>query len=164
VRKSLAFALVLPALAVAFAGCSDGRVIPTPAACLTTPATWVTALHSAPGDVALNQSTLISTCLPANQSAAQHEEVGKSAVDTATQLAVFYKSDKGQDTSKSAVQAALMAGYLVGALQKGAEETEGIHAALIDRVQSAATNGLGDAGQQVQGAYQRGHEAGLENG
>jgi hypothetical protein len=160
-------AIVLPTLALAFYGCSDGRKVSTPPACLTAEATWVTALADAPQQVLLDGNTPISSCLPKYQSAAQHEEVGKSAVASATQLAVFYKDGgKGKNASPSASarQAALMAGYLVGALAKGAEETEGVHETLVNRVEAAATNGLEDAGQELQGAYQQGHEAGLKNG
>ena len=57
-----------------------------------------------------------------------------------------------------------MAGYLVGAIEKGAEDTEGIHAALVDRVEAAATNGLEGANQQIQGAYQKGYAAGQAKG
>lgn len=162
-RKSLALALVLPVVALAFVGCSDGRKVSTPPACLTVASTWVTALADAPERVLLDGTTPISLCLPKDQSAAQHEEVGKTAVATATQLSAFYKGS-GKAASSSARQAALMAGYLVGALDKAAESTEGIHATLVDRVESAATNGLDGAGQEMQGEYQRGHEAGLKNG
>ena len=167
-RRTLAFALILPARVITFAGCSDGRKVATPPACLSAEATWVTALSDAPDQVLLEQVTPISECLPENQSASQHEEVGKTAVETATQLAAFYKADdsgkKVQPGTASSAQAALMAGYLVGALSKGAEDTEGIHATLINRVKAAATNGLDKASQEVQGAYQKGHQAGLESG
>ena len=164
-RRSLAFALVLPAVALAFTGCTDGRKISTPPACLTAASSWVTALADAPDEVLLDGNTQISTCLPKDQSVAQHEEVGKTAVTAATQLSAFYKSGKvGGKVSSSARQAALMAGYLVGAVSKGAASTEGIHQTLVDRVEAAATNGLDGAGQELQGEYQRGHEAGLKNG
>jgi hypothetical protein len=159
--------VVLPALVLAFYGCSDGRKVATPPACLTAESTWVTALADAPQQVLLDGNTTISSCLPKYQSAAQHEEVGKSAVASATQLAVFYKgggkSEEG-NPSASARQAALMAGYLVGALTRGAEETEGVHEALVNRVEAAATNGLEEAGHGLQDAYRQGHEAGLKNG
>jgi hypothetical protein len=162
--------LILPALGLLFSGCSDGRKVATPPACLSASSTWVTALSSAPDQVLLQEVTPISDCLTKGQSAAKQQEVGKTVVETATQLGAFYKvanktgAGKNQAGSDSAEQAALMAGYLVGAIQKGAEETEGIHATLTDRVETAATNGLDGASQQIQGAYQKGHEAGLEKG
>lgn len=166
-RKPLALALVITLTALAVTGCSDGRKIETPPACLGASSTWVTALSAAPDQVLLAKSTPISECIPQDQGAAQLEEVGKIAVETATQFSAFYKGGEGgsgQTGSESSVQAALMAGYLVGALEKGAESSEGIHAALVTRVKSAATNGLEAAGQQVQGAFQKGHEAGRETG
>ena len=72
--------------------------------------------------------------------------------------------EKVNQGSASSEQAAIMAGYLVGAIEKGADETEGIHATLVDRVEAAATNGLAGADQQIQDAYQQGHEAGLQSG
>ncbi len=175
VRKTLAFALILPALALPFAGCSDGRKIATPPACLSDSSTWVTALAAAPDQVRISEATPISECLVKDQVAAQQQEVGKTAVEAATRLAAFYKgagkTGKQTDTgtkvsggSASSEQAALMAGYLVGALQKGAGETDGIHATLVNRVEAAASNGLDGADQQVQGAYQKGHQAGLDSG
>ena len=170
VRRTLVIGLILPALALPFTGCSDGRKVATPPACLAASSTWVTALSSAPDQVLIQEVTPISNCLTKGQSAAKQQEVGKTAVETATQLGAFYKTADKTETGKkqagsgSAEQAALMAGYLVGAIEKGAEETEGIHATLADRVEAAATNGLGGASQQIQGAYQKGHEAGLKNG
>ncbi len=174
-RRTLAFALILPAIVLPFTGCSDGRKIATPPACLSDAATWVTALSDAPNQVRISGATPISECLVKEQAAAQHEEVGKTAVEVATQLAAFYKGagkdkkqtgsgEKVNQGSASSEQAAIMAGYLVGAIEKGADETEGIHATLVDRVEAAATNGLAGADQQIQGAYQQGHEAGLQSG
>jgi predicted small lipoprotein YifL len=167
VRRSLAIALVLPALALPFAGCGEKGMAPTPPACITSSGVWLTALADAPKDVALDQSTPISDCLPKDQTAAQQEEVGRTAVEVATQLSRFMKTGAGpggQADYESSAEAAVMAGYLVGAVQKAAKETEGIHATLVQRIESAATNSLDGASQKLQGAYQRGHEAGLESG
>ncbi|MBN8866579.1 MAG: hypothetical protein J0H98_03400 [Solirubrobacterales bacterium] len=164
-RRSVALALVVPALLLPLAGCSDGRKIPTPPVCLTAPGDWLTALDAAPDQVAIDDNTLISSCLPKDQVPAQQEEVGRTAVEVATQLAAFYKtSGGGQKPLPSVEKAALMAGYLVGALEKGAAETQGIHSTLVNRVEAAATNGLDRAGRQVQAAYDKGREAGLESG
>lgn len=163
-RKSLAICLLLPAFAIAFAGCSSGKMLPTPAACQTTPEIWLGALADAPDQVLLEQSTPISECLPEDQSAAQQEEVGRTALDVATTLSASIKKTPEGGEFKTADQSALMAGYLVGALEKGANETDGIHDTLIDRIENAATNGLDGASQEVQGAYQAGYQAGLEKG
>ena len=59
------------------------------------------------------------------------------------------------------VSATIRAGYLVGALKKGAEGTDGIHATLVQRVEAAATNNLDEA-QRAE--YERGLEAGSDEG
>lgn len=165
-RKTLALLLLIPVLAVPFVGCTDGRKIPTPAACHTAPEFWLTALAEAPDQVLLDESTPISDCLPPDQAAGPQEEVGKTAVDVATTLAASVKGNSKSTTADSptAGQAALMAGYLVGALEKAAKETKGIHATLLQRVEAAATNGLEQAGPAVRNEYRTGYEAGLKDG
>ena len=166
-RRSLALILILPVLAVAFAGCSDGRKIPTPAACQSTPAKWLAGLTSAPEQVMIEESTLISECFPADQSAAQQEEVGRTTVEVATALSDGIGAKAGSKQAAdvpTGATAAIQAGYLVGAVEKAAESSAGIHATLVERVEAAATNGLDAEDQEIQGAYQRGYEAGLESG
>jgi hypothetical protein len=167
VRKSFAIALILPALALPFTGCSDGRQVATPPACMTAAQDWVTALAAAPDRVLIDQASPISDCLPKYQGAAQIQEVGNTAVEAATQLSAFLKGgsggEAGQDTESSA-EAALMAGYLVGALENGAADTRGIHDTLVQRVKAAATNHLGEASPKVRAQYRKGREAGLESG
>ena len=62
------------------------------------------------------------------------------------------------------IKAAIDAGYLVGAMEKGGENSDGIHATLIDRVRAAATNGLSRASESKQGHYEAGYKAGKEVG
>ncbi len=162
-RKTLATALILPVLAVPFFGCGDKVAVPTPPSCLTAPTVWLTALASAPDQVALEKVTPISDCLPENQSAAQQQEVGHTVVEVASILA---RASAGGVKGEASVggQAALEAGYLVGALEKAARGSGGIHATLVERVKAAATNGLDEAGPALQAAYREGHKAGLESG
>ncbi len=159
-RRTLAFALVVPALLLPLAGCGSEGKVPTPPPCLAAPAAWTGALKSAPDQVLLHRVTPISLCLPKDQSPAQQEEVGRVAVEVATRLSAKSKSG----SASAGASSALMAGYLVGALEKGADETEGIHSTLVDRVEAAATNGLDGRDQEIQAAYQRGYEAGLKSG
>jgi len=168
VRRALLYTLIVPALVIGFAGCGDDdEPAPTPAACLTDPRAWLTALEAAPGEVRLEGTTPISDCLPADQPAGLQAEVGGNAVNAATVLAAGNR--KGQEKvlaergEAHGEEAAVRAGYLVGAIERGAEDTQGINATLVDRVESAATNFLGE-GQELQGAYQRGYEAGRESG
>jgi hypothetical protein len=62
------------------------------------------------------------------------------------------------------MKAAIDAGFLVGAIEKGAEDSEGIHATLVERVRAAATNGLSRASEQVRAHYEAGLEAGRDVG
>ena len=166
-RKTLAFALILPVILVAIAGCSDGRKISTPPACLAAPEFWLTALSSAPERVVIEESTPISECLPEKQTVANQEEVGRTAVIVASSLSSSIKEQSaasGNQNSPSAEEAALMAGYLVGALEKGANESGGIHDVMVTRVEAAATNGLDSAGPAVRQQYQEGRDAGLADG
>lgn len=166
-RKSLAIALALSALALPFVGCSDGRQVATPPACMTAAQDWVTALAAAPDRVLIDQASPISDCLPKYQGAAQIQEVGDTAVEAATQLSAFLKAGSGGQAGKdseSSAEAALMAGYLVGAVEKGAASTNGIHDTLVQRVKAAATNHLDEASPKVRAQYRKGREAGLESG
>ena len=62
-----------------------------------------------------------------------------------------------------AIRAAIQAGYLVGAMEKGSEGSDGIHTTLVDRVKSAATYRMDDSpGAKVH--YEAGVEAGREFG
>lgn len=144
-------------------GCSQKDPPATPVACLEDEQRWLRALAEAPGPVMIEGTTRLSACLPPDQEAARQEEVGLIAVSAAVALARGARGE-ADPAGPAGARAALEAGYLVGALEKGADRTQGIHATLVNRVESAATNGLGDAAPEVRAAYGRGHEAGLESG
>lgn len=157
-RRALLSILILPALALGFAGCGgDDEPVSTPVACLGEPETWLTALAEAPGEVKLAGETPISDCLPADQPAGAQTNVGQTAVEVATTLSARMSKPTAGDAP------AIQAGYLVGAVERASKESEGINATLLDRVEAAATNGLG-RGQELQGSYQQGYEAGRESG
>ena len=164
--RKTALCLILPVLALLLSACSDGRKVETPVACHATPERWLTALAEAPDQVLLENVTPISACLPADQSAAKQEEVGLTALEVANNLSGTIKASGGVAAGKNpnADRAALMAGYLVGAIEKGAGETDGIHDTLVTRIEAAATNGLDQAGQAIQGEFQVGYEAGRRDG
>ena len=163
-RKPFALALILPALALAFTACGSGAKLPTPAVCLTTPGMWMTALAEAPDQVLIEDAAPISDCLPSDQAAAQQEAVGRTAVEVATRLSTFVQENGRNGDLESPAEAALMAGYLVGAVERGAADSEGIHDTLASRVEAAATNGLDGAGPKLERLYRKGYEAGLESG
>jgi hypothetical protein len=156
-RRAAAAWLAVPLLAAAVSGC--GETDPgTPAACLNGPAAYRQALAEAPGPVRLEGGVAISECLPRNQGAGPQEVVGRSLLATAAGLA------ERRADGDHAEAAALKAGYLVGAVRRGAEDSEGIHATLANRVSTSASNGLDGESARVRESYDRGLTAGLEDG
>jgi hypothetical protein len=128
VRFAALFALV--ALALVGFGCgSQGDS--TPVACLEGAGAYERALQKAPGEVRLADGTPISDCLASNQQAGDLAQVGEALVDAATSLNARARENPGAD-------AAVQLGYLIGAAQRGAEDTEGIHSDLVRRLAVAA--------------------------
>ena len=154
-RTHLAIAL---AAAAVILGCGETGT-DTPDVCFEDPATITAALRNAPEPVALDGDTIISDCLVRNQSDGDLVNFGTNITEVATGLGAA-SSGPGLAGTKAAIDA----GYLVGALEKGSEESEGIHSTLVDRVRSAATNGLADASELKRQHYEAGREAGRENG
>jgi hypothetical protein len=141
-----------------FAACGEDDVA-TPTACLEGPAKIETALVTAPDAVLIDGRVPISDCLVGNQPQGEMINFGRGAVAAATRL--------GKDAGKSgpvAINAAIRAGYLVGAMEKAAEQSDGIHTALVDRVTSAATYRLERAGEGTRIHYEAGLEAGRKTG
>lgn len=150
--------ILIPLLALSVAACSGGEEVETPRACVEGPAVIERALESAPQPVRINGRIPISTCLTPDQSNADLVEFGTAAVEVATRL-----SAEAKKSGAEGIAAAIRAGYLVGALERGSEETEGIHAALVDRVRNAATNGIDRSGA-AESHYEIGYESGRELG
>jgi hypothetical protein len=77
----------------------------------------------------------------------------------ATKLNTEARSEPGNEAN-------IQLGYLIGATQRGAEKTEGIHAELIRRLTAAARYSPGDRPlpPAFRRAYRRGFEAGFERG
>jgi hypothetical protein len=115
------------------------------------------ALASAPGEVQLAEGGQISGCLVPNQAVGELTEVGSALVSAATALAERTRS--GQER-----QAATELGFLVGASERGAEDTGGIHAELTRRLAAAAQTGLTGAAAPVRHAYEKGYAAGQNHG
>lgn len=129
-RLAAAALLALVALAVAAFGCGR-QGDSTPVACLEGAAAYEKALRSVPGEVRLGGETPISECLASNQQAGDLAQVGEALVETATDLNAKGRANPDTD-------AALQLGYLIGALQRGAADSEGIHADLLRRLAVAA--------------------------
>jgi len=117
--------------ATALAACGSDSTPDTPDACLQNPEAFLTALEGAPAAVELEDGTTISDCIVPGQQAGDLAQVGQSLVLAATRLNV---EGRAHPTGKAPVEL----GYLVGAVQEGAEKTAGIHADLLRRLASAA--------------------------
>jgi hypothetical protein len=152
---TLALAIMLPAAA----GCGSADEDTTPVACLNGPAAYARALESAPGPVRLAGEVPISDCLVQNQSAGDLEELGAILVGLATDRNAEARADPGGAPT-------VQLGYLIGAVQRGAEETEGIHAEFVRRLEAAAL--FGPAGKPppppFDQTYEKGFAAASEQG
>ena len=121
--------ITLLALAV-LAGCGSTDSS-TPVACLEGEGAYLKALDQAPGEVKLGGETLISECLAENQKGGDLATVGTALVGVATRLNAQARAEPGGDAN-------LQLGYLLGAAERGASQTDGIHAELIRRLTAAA--------------------------
>jgi len=119
--------LVALALAVGCGSADDS----TPVACLEGPEAYERALNAAPDEVLLEGETLISECLARNQSSGDLTRIGEALIETATELNAEARAEPGGDAN-------LQLGYLLGAVERGAEESEGIHSDLVRRLVVAA--------------------------
>jgi hypothetical protein len=146
------------ALGTALFGCgapSDS----TPVACLEGGAAYLAALKDAPGPVELPDETPISSCLVENQKAGDLAAVGGALVTAATRLDAEARAEPGGAAN-------LRLGYLLGAAERGADGTSGIHADLIRRLTAAARYSPDGASLPATflRTYQRGFEAGEAHG
>ncbi|HYC82880.1 MAG TPA: hypothetical protein VEB65_13880 [Solirubrobacterales bacterium] len=150
---------LLAALAV-LAGCGGGgNDETTPVACFEGAGAYERALADAPGEVRIGGQTLISECLTRNQEGGELAQVGEALVEAATRIDAEAREDPGG-------QANLELGYLLGAAQRGSEETAGIHSDLLRRLEVAAqfSPGKQPLPSEFRAAYRRGFDAGHENG
>jgi hypothetical protein len=121
-------ALALVAMLVTSCG---GTSDATPVACLEGENSYLAALEDAPGVVLLSEKTPISDCLTENQKSGDLATVGAAMIEAATELNAEAQANPGGAEN-------LQLGYLLGAAQRGASETNGIHAELIRRLAAAA--------------------------
>lgn len=144
--------------ALAATGCG-GQDDSTPVACLEGTGAYMRALEKAPGAVELGGETAISECLAPNQTAGDLATVGVTLVETATRLNADSRAEPGGD-------AALRLGYLIGAAERGAEETEGIHTDLLRRLLVAArfAPDRTPLSADFMAAYREGFDAGRDHG
>ncbi len=144
----------LCALAVLLAGCGETSD-ETPVACLDGPRAYIAALGDAPGEVRLSGEVPISDCLAENQKGGDLAAIGGTMLDVATQLNAEARQDPGGTAN-------LQLGYLLGAAERGAEQSNGIHADLVRRLAVAARYSPG--GQPLPPAFLRTYREGFDAG
>ena len=146
------------ALAVLAAGCSKSENESAPDACLEGPSAYLDALRAAPAEVRLDGEAPISDCLPPGQEGGELADVGSAMIIAATRLNEEARENRGG-------QAAIELGYLLGAANRAAEDSGGIHRDLILRLGAAAT--FSPSGKPAPGferSLARGREAGGKTG
>jgi hypothetical protein len=158
-RASTAAILVALAAATLAVGCGRSQSDETPAACLDGASAYARALATAPGAVTLAGDTPISDCLAENQDGGDLAGVGEAMVETATRLNAAARAEPGGD-------AGVELGYLLGAAQRGADQTEGIHSDLVRRLTVAARYAPGKQplSPAFLAAYREGFDAGHTGG
>ncbi len=128
-KRLLSALPVAGVLALSACGSSDPESTPT--SCLDGSRAYLTALEAAPEQVMLDGSVPISDCLVPDQPSGALADVGSSVVSAATTL-------NKQAQSRPASEATVELGYLVGSVERGAEDTQGVHADLVRRINTAA--------------------------
>jgi len=150
-------AIALSALAV-LAGCGSTDES-TPVACLEGASSYLRALEDATGTVRLADDTPISSCLAENQAGGALATVGTAMLGAATELNAEARENPGGAAN-------VQLGYLLGAAQRGADGTQGIHAELLRRLAAAARYSPDNQPLPATflDAYQRGFDAGRSRG
>ncbi len=129
-RRAFPIATIVLAFVLLAPGCgAPGDA--TPVACLEGAGAYLHALADAPGEVELSGSTPISGCLAENQTGGDLATVGTAMLTATTRLNAEARAEPGGPAN-------LQLGYLLGAAERGADGTEGIHAELIRRLSAAA--------------------------
>lgn len=113
------------------------------------------ALRAAPRRVELPGGAPISGCLVENQEAGDLAAMGTAMVTAATRL-------NGEARAKPNGSAGLRLGYLIGAAERGASATDGIHANLLRRLIAAARYSPG--GRPLSASFQRAYREGFDAG
>jgi hypothetical protein len=156
-RSALALALIaiVAGTTISCGTTSDS----TPVGCLEGPGPYLAALKNAPGTVELSDGTPLSGCLAENQKAGDLATVGGTLVTVATRLNAEARTRPGGPAN-------LRLGYLLGAAERGADGTSGIHADLIRRLTAAARYSPQDRPLPATflEAYQEGFDGGQAHG
>ncbi len=143
-------ALGLAAAALLALGCGEDRR-PLPTLCTVGERPITRALQRAPGPVVLADGTRLSQCMANARDAGDLQNFGVVVTRIADGLADRARNDPG---------AALRLGYLIGAAERGAAHSEGIHAELVRRLQVTARR----LPPEAQPPLERGRRAGERDG
>jgi hypothetical protein len=152
-RRLLTLAPIVTALTLA-AGCGSTDDS-TPVACREGTGVYLSALRNEPGAVKLRGETSISECLAENQTGGDLASVGTTLVAVTTRLNAEARAKPGGGAN-------LQLGYLLGAAQRGADRTDGIHAELIRRLSAAAR--YSPDNRPLPPAFQRAYREGFDAG
>jgi len=151
-KRWLAWAATGAVAAACTSGCGGGQD-PPPTACSDGARTVLGALQRAPGAVTLEGGTLISTCVRRSLDTGQIQTLGFTYLAAAnSELRLMPHSDA----------AALQLGFLVGAVRRGANKTNGVQLELVRRLDQVA--GVGGPPGPRRAAYRRGMAAGEDHG
>jgi hypothetical protein len=131
----------------------------TPEACRSGPGAYLKALQAAPGEVTLSDGTSISGCLVENQDPGDLAAVGSAMLSAATTLNAVAREHPGGRVN-------FQLGFLIGAAQRGAEGSEGIHTELVRRLSTAASYSPDRQmlSRQFERTYREGFDAGHDHG
>jgi hypothetical protein len=154
--RRLALIALLASLVLGGCGGTDDN---TPVACLDGAGAYLGALADAPGMVRLSGEVPISDCLAENQAGGDLAAIGGAMLSATTTLNAEARANPGGGAN-------LRLGYLLGAVQRGAARTSGIHAELVRRLAAAARYSPDNRPlpPSFQRAYREGFDAGRTRG
>src|SRR3954462_8963451 len=165
--RRAAVLLAVAAAVGAVGGCGAKAAPPVDDACRSSPGAIERALARAPAPVTLPSGTKLSECVSRARTDADLQNTGLVLPRAA--------DDRAGRPPQGDPHAAVALGYLVGAARRGSARTNGIHAELARRVESAARVLASDAGGDdggdggdgapgLAGALERGLRAGEATG
>ena len=149
--KLLPVAALLATLLIGVAGCRHEEPA-LPSTC-TKQGAIAAALRAAPAPVKLADGTRLSTCVDHARDDGQIQTVGAVYTRVADGLAHRMQSDRA---------AATQLGYLIGAAQRGARRSNGIHLELVRRLEQSL--GVSGPPPAHRSAFQNGLATGLRGG
>lgn len=136
-------------LIIAFAGEEEAKF---PTVCLSGAGAVSKALETAPRSAAFDEGTPLSGCFTRASDTGDVQQISEDFLAAASPLARAAQGDpEGRE--------ALRLGFLIGAVERGAGTTQGIHNTMLRRMQQEA---LGLEGRSR--AYESGLEAGRTRG